>query len=424
MSNAIQSALSEILTPDFLKGAAASFGEPEGAVSKGMSAAIPALLGSLGTRAAEPSFMQTLFGMVTSPDNDPGLLDKPSSLLGSAAAGLPMMALGGKLLSSVFGNKTEELTADLAGFAGLSGKGAKSLMGLASPLLLGVLGKFVRSGNLNIGALAKMLIGAGDDARSALPSGFSLSKYLPAAAAVAPAAAPVRPRPAPVVEGKKSSIWRWLLPLLLGLIALWLLSNLFGGDDEPEVVSAPVVVEEETVEVIEAEPDRIVVEEVQERAVAVVEDVEDDDDSFRERRAEEKADDAADEVLVAEVEEVDVADDAGARVTRGRPTAVVYFDPDSATLPLNTKGYLLPVVRAMEKNPTATAYISPTPFDSGDSAANLALTAQRARGVRDALVTSGVPAERIKITGPVEAAEVRGDEIVKDQQQVQVRVRK
>ena len=112
------------------------------------------------------------------------------------------------------------------------------MLSVAAPLLLSVLGKAVKSGNLNLSSLIGMLTGEKDSYARALPGPLSrLDGYF---------ASPVRAAYAapPPVEEKKS-IWRWLLPLLIALAALWLLSRCMGPKETVteviETVPAPVV---------------------------------------------------------------------------------------------------------------------------------------------------------------------------------------
>ena len=89
MSDNLLSGLTSLITPALTRGLAGSLGDSEDAVSKGMSAVIPILLGGAAERSSDAGFASQLFGLVTDPANDGSLLDKPDTLLGSAAAALP-----------------------------------------------------------------------------------------------------------------------------------------------------------------------------------------------------------------------------------------------------------------------------------------------------------------------------------------------
>ena len=204
MSATFLDTLSGLLTPDMIGKAASALGESEPAVSKGMSAVFPVLLSSVANRADDPDFASTLFNLVRDPANDGSLLGNVASLLGPGASSSPMMALGGKLLGSLFGNNLGSLESSLGGYAGVKPATSHSMLSFAAPLLLSVLGKAVKSGNLNLSSLIGMLTGQKDSYARALPGPLSrLDGYF---------ASPVRAAYAapPPVEEKKS-IWRWLL---------------------------------------------------------------------------------------------------------------------------------------------------------------------------------------------------------------------
>lgn len=228
MADSLLGGLTGLLTPDVLGKAATVFGENQDAIGKGMSAVMPLLLGGAAEKASNPDFASTLFNMVSDPKVDTGLLDNVGSLLG--AGGLvsgPMASMGGSLISSLFGSNENMVAGAIAKFAGVSPATANSLLKFGAPLVLGTLGKKVKSGGLNMGSLVGLLSDQKSEFTGALPGGLgNLSSMLDGGAAAAASA--VEP-----VKEAGSSIWRWLLPLLLVLGALWLLTQFTGGSDEP-----------------------------------------------------------------------------------------------------------------------------------------------------------------------------------------------
>ena len=159
MSENLLAGLSSLLTPELIGKAASMLGDSEPAVSKGMSAVFPVLLGSLANRSSDSAFASTMFNLVRDPANDGSLLGNVASLLSPGAASSPMMALGGKLLSALFGNNLGSLGGSLAGYSGVKPSSASSMLSFAAPLVLSMLGKAVKSGNLNVGSLVSLLTG-------------------------------------------------------------------------------------------------------------------------------------------------------------------------------------------------------------------------------------------------------------------------
>jgi len=341
MADNLLASLTELLTPDLIGQASSALGEPAPSVSKGLGVAFPLILGSLASRAGEPGFAPKLFELVDDPANDRGLLDDVGRLLGAGAAALPVMALGGRLLESLFGNNLGRLSDSLGSVAGVKPSSASSMLGFAAPLVLSLLGRRARSGNLNAGALASLLAGQIDAYKAAVPGPLTqLERYF---------ATPEAPRhvvaPAPPPE-RKSSIWRWLLPLLIVLAVLWLLSRCMGGREETATQTTPA-------------------------AAPPVETV----------------------PLPAPVVEPAPA---------GTPMANFYFEVDQFELPVAREGSLEAVIEYLKANTGAVASISGYHDPSGDREYNEDLARRRAQAVQDALLAAGVSESQIDLVKPVE----------------------
>jgi len=342
MTDNLLSGLNSLLTPDLIGKAASMLGDSEPAVSKGMSAVFPVLLGSLANRSSDSNFASTLFNLVRDPANDGSLLGNVASLLSPGAASSPMMALGGKLLSMLFGNNLGSLGGSLAGYSGVKPSSASTMLSFAAPLVLSMLGKAVKSGNLNVGSLVSLLTGQKSAYAAALPGPLSRLETFFAAPAAASYAAPPPP-PAP-----KSSIWRWLLPLLIVLGLLWMLSRCMGGRDETTTMApAPTPT-------VEPAP--------------------------------------APAPLPAPV-----AEPAPAAL----PLANFYFEVDQSELPVAREGSLESVIEYLKANPTAVATVSGFHDPTGDAAYNEELAKNRAITVRDAMMAAGVPESQIEMVKPI-----------------------
>jgi len=333
MSDNLLAGLSGLLTPDLIGKAASLLGDSEPAVSKGMSAVFPVLLGSLANRASDPAFASTLSNLVRDPANDGSLLGNAASLLSPSAASSPMTALGGKFLSTLFGNNLGSLGGSLAGYSGVKPSSASSMLSFAAPLVLSMLGKTVKSGNLNVGSLASLLTGQKSAYAAALPGPLSrLDSFFAAPAAPSYAAPP--PPPAP-----KSSIWRWLLPLLIALGALWMLSRCMG-------------------------PRETAVEMTPQRAPAT--------------------------------------ESLPAPAPMAGPTASIYFDVGVSELPAGVDSNLASVIAFLQANPASTALLSGYHDPTGNREFNEELAKSRAIAVRDLLVAAGISDSRIEMAKPIE----------------------
>ena len=359
MSASLLDSLTGLITPDLASRAASMLGESDSSIQKGMAASLPVVLSGLASRAGDAGFAGSLFDLVRSPANDDSVLNNIAGLLGGGGSS-PMMSLGGKLLALVFGGNTSNLANSLASYAGVKSSTGSTLLNLAAPLVLAVLGRRARTDNLNASSLANLLLGQKDAFAAALPG--------PLAHLGSSFAAPAREReayaaPAPVPE-RRSTIWRWLVPLLIALALLWLLSSLFGRREQ--------------------------------------------------RPAEQTATPPA-AVEPAPAPAPEVTAPAGTT-----PTATVYFEVDQASLPPGSQTALSSVIDYLNANPESTAVISGYHDPTGDQAANEELAKNRAGSVRDALVAAGVDESRINMEKPVVTS---GGGTLADARRVEVTVR-
>jgi outer membrane protein OmpA-like peptidoglycan-associated protein len=265
-----------------------------------------------------------------------------------------MMALGSKRLGSLFGNNVGALGSDLAGYSGVKPATATSLLGMAAPLLLSMLGKMVKSGNLNLASLAGLLTGQKDAITAAIPGPLSrLDRYVASAPVAAAGSAPV--------AAAKPSIWRWLAPLLIGLVALWLLARCMGDREKPVEVAPPPTATPAVVAPPAPEPSPLVT-----------------------------------------------------------PSVNLYFDVGKADLPADIGPALAPIVDYLNANASAMAVVSGYQYPAGDQAANEELAKNRAAVVRDLLVAAGVAETRIDMQKPVVDS---GEDPLEASQRVGVTVR-
>jgi OOP family OmpA-OmpF porin len=237
MAASILDGVTGLFTPDVVHKAASVLGESDAAISKGVGAAIPALLGGVASRADDPGFASSLFELVKSPLNDGGVLKDVGSLFGASGSS-PMMSLGNKLLGTLFGGGTSNVSSNLAGYAGVKSSSAMTLLNVAAPLVLAFLGKRARTEATSPTALAGMLRDEKDSIAAAVPGPLASA----AAAPETPAMATEMYRTRPAVQ--KRSALRWLLPAAAAVIALALILPMFGRKETAVTsVMTPDVVE-------------------------------------------------------------------------------------------------------------------------------------------------------------------------------------
>lgn len=243
MATSLLDGLKSMVTPEFLSGAARNLGESEGAVATGLGAAFPAILAGIVAKAGDSQAMRPLFDLISSPANDGSVIRDPRLAL-SATPQSPLGAAASKLLSGVFGGQSSPIGDWISRFAGFRSGSGSTLLSMAAPLVLGLLGNRVRTGGLNPGGLGNLLLAEKDSIMRALPAGLGSILGIKDIGISAPRI------PAP-------SSKRWLVPALAALavvLVVWALgrnrpADQAGGEmaagmaPPPDTAAAPVAAE-------------------------------------------------------------------------------------------------------------------------------------------------------------------------------------
>lgn len=248
------------LTPSVLGAAASHLGESEEGVAKASKGLVATLLAGVLGKTNDAAGLGQIFGMLNDKNNH-GFLDNLSSLIGGGnlAHGDPK-DVAGRLVGSLFGEKTGGLLQVITSLAGLKSGSASSLLGLAGPLVMGVLGKQIATKNLTADGFKQFMSAEAPAIRGALPAGVgSLLGFGDVAGAAAgamksaatgAAATGAAATAAVAATAKKGApAWMWLVPLALAAVVAWFL--LRGKPKAPPVAAA---VEQPAAPAIEAPP--------------------------------------------------------------------------------------------------------------------------------------------------------------------------
>jgi OOP family OmpA-OmpF porin len=158
----------EFLTPNFLSHVSHETGESEAAVSKGFMAVVPTLLASIAGRSGDSSFMSQLASLaMNSPSDAEALARSTTAIPGSGAE-----TSAGGWLSGLTGG-TSSVTNAISRYAGVRASSASSLLSFGVPLVLGYLGRMMRSDHLDASKLAQRFQSERGTIASALPAGFN-----------------------------------------------------------------------------------------------------------------------------------------------------------------------------------------------------------------------------------------------------------
>jgi OmpA-OmpF porin, OOP family len=147
-------------------------GEDESKASAGMAAALPAILGAVMQKGSTESGAQGIMDLLSSGGHDGSMFDNLGAMLGGGNSTNNLMNSGSTLLNFFMGNKTQAITDLLINATGL-GKGTMgSIMRMAAPMLIGMIGKQVGKSGLNASGLMSLLGGQKDFVKAALPAGM------------------------------------------------------------------------------------------------------------------------------------------------------------------------------------------------------------------------------------------------------------
>lgn len=241
MASSMMEAVLGMVTPEMKQAIATRLGESPQAVTGGLGAATAATLGGLASKAGDSGFLGQIMGLVSG-----GGAQNILSSLSSIASGGPSGATGdlvSKFLPMVFGSQQGQVTNQIAQQAGISAASAGSVLKMAAPLLLGYLAKMYSAGTLNAGSLGNMLKAETPSLGSIPGSGTIKGAAGSTGASSGRAASAIGSG----VDSAAASGSRWLVPLaILGAIILaWLLYRAFSGAGTPPA-AAPVVAAADT----------------------------------------------------------------------------------------------------------------------------------------------------------------------------------
>jgi len=220
MASAILDSLMGMLGPNVVGPVASQLGESTDTVQRGLQTGGAAMLAGLAAKAGQPGFMSQIFNLVTNPANTSSALTGLTSNLGSlvgSGSGSPLGSLGSQFISSVFGSNLTSVTDALGRSTGIASNKMGTMLTMAAPLVLGVLGQHVRQNGLSAADLGNTLSSEASSFQRFLPAGLG-SMFGGVSQAVAAA-------PAKVAAAGNRWLWPLVLLALLVIGILWYLNR-------------------------------------------------------------------------------------------------------------------------------------------------------------------------------------------------------
>jgi OmpA-OmpF porin, OOP family len=366
MAGSILENLMSMLGPQVVGQAASQLGESPDTVQRGLQTGAAAMLAGLAAKAGQPGFLSQIFGLITNPANSAEALSGVTSNLGSLVSGVsnsPISTLGSQFLSTIFGSNTSAVADSVGRAAGLGGGKAGSLLAMAAPLVLGVLGQHVRQNNLSATDLGNTLKAEAPSFQRFLPAGLgSLFGGVPSVAAAAPVQV--------AAAGN-----RWLWPIIL-LVALALLGIWFLNRSKTPVNDAMQTASNAGATASSALGDFF--------KTKLPDGVELNIPRF-----------GIENKLIAFLNDSSKPVDTTSWFNFDR----LLFDTGKATLQPSSQEQLANIAAILKAYPNAHVKIGGYTDNTGDAAANVALSDARAKNVMDALVAAGVDPSRLESKG-------------------------
>ena len=145
------------LTSDVVQRAANDLGESSGATQKALAGIVPTLIGGLANTASTSEGAQQVARMLDVGKFDGSGLGNVAALFGGGTATDSARSAGKGILDTLFGGKLGSVIDHIARVAGIRTDSASSLLALAAPLVMQVLGKQRGAFGLSAGSLASLL---------------------------------------------------------------------------------------------------------------------------------------------------------------------------------------------------------------------------------------------------------------------------
>ncbi len=168
--NLVEQMMKQLLAGDTLGQLADAAGAGQDDTKKAISAAVPALLSGLGSLASKPEGANKLWSTLKSVD-DNAISDLGGMLSGGKSD--QVAKTGTSILESLFGKgMIAALISALASFLGGKTALVTKLLPMLAPFLIGMIGKQVKSGGLDLGGLTKLILGQKGNIAAAMPQGL------------------------------------------------------------------------------------------------------------------------------------------------------------------------------------------------------------------------------------------------------------
>ena len=220
------------VTGQLAKQASSFLGESESSVTSALGGIMPALLGSVIQKSSTPSGATGIMDMIGKLDLDN--LGNIAGLFGGGASNVNgLLNSGGGIVDALLGNKSGGIVDVISSLSGMKSGSASSLLKLAAPFLMGVIGKQIKGKGLSF--FTDLIMGQKSNVAAALPAGLSSVMNFADFGGAPKVNANINTSTGSTGGG--NSWMKWLLPLLLAAAVLYWLSTKGCGNKAVEATT-------------------------------------------------------------------------------------------------------------------------------------------------------------------------------------------
>jgi len=401
MSNNLLDLINENITGDVVSKLAEFLEESPNNTSSALSSAIPSILAGLVNKSADMQGASTILSLLNQKSDVSGILNNLVTAFSGGEGTNQLLAVGAKLLNSIFGYKTDDVANLIANSSGISKTSSNSLLGLLMPLIFGVLGKTVKAEGITSPAgLVSFLSKQSGFLKNLLPAGLGSILGI---ANINDLGKKASKTAAYVAEERSGGLLRflpWLLLPLLFVLGWWFLNNLEQPTAPVPEVSVPKV----------SAPDVSMPQIIP----PVVEKVSDFfETTLPSGYAIKGAKEGIEYKLIGFIQDTGKAVDETTWFTMDGIT----FDTDKAAIKPESNVQLANIAEILRAFPAVKIKIGGYTDNTGDAAANQVLSADRATAVKKALIGMGIDAGRIEAEGYGSAYPVASNDTPEGRQQ-------
>lgn len=422
--------INEHVSGDVISKLAEFVGESPKNTTSALSNAIPSLLAGLVSKSSDSEGASSLFSLLSQSDHDGSLLNNLVGAFSGGEGTNKLLSTGTTLLNSILGSKADGVVNLIANASGISKTSSGSLLGLLTPMILGILGKTVKAQGINSATgLASLLGSQGGFLKNFLPAG--LTSILGLAGLAGADKKPYTAATTPYIEeDEDGGFGKWLpwllLPAILGLG--WGLLKYFQLPKEttpatsiqettlpaaPEIAT-PAVVEPKAEAPVAAAPEAAapapetaskaeakveapaVVAPVVEAVAPVADAVKNVFEKALSTGFVVKADaNGIENKLIGFLEDASKKVDKDTWFTMNG----IEFDTGKSTLRPSSKVQINNIVEIMKAFPNVKIKIGGYTDNTGKAKANIKLSGDRAVAVKKALIAAGIDAKRFAAKG-------------------------